>query len=131
MGSVSLASTGFQVLMIGRRRQDISPAQPRAHIENVHIALVKMVSGDACPLQYQHCYVQREANCTSGGSRPVAVLDGTTQANVDYDAVEIRAYRDKAHFESNWVYSAGPEKGKVVRDDAAKLSSPSEPRAPS
>ena len=34
---VSLTNVGFQLLMFGRRRQDLTPAQYRDHYENVHI----------------------------------------------------------------------------------------------
>ncbi|KAK8097854.1 uncharacterized protein PG998_013340 [Apiospora kogelbergensis] len=121
---ISLTHVGYQLLMIGRRRQDLTPAQYRDHYENVHIPLMRNLTGDTFPLSHERHYIRREqGNGTDGAvTFPAAVLPGTSQAAFDYDAVAILTYRDKAHFDANWAFFEDPETSKIIAEDEAKFS---------
>ncbi|KAK8068982.1 hypothetical protein PG994_005598 [Apiospora phragmitis] len=119
----SLTSVGYQLLMIGRRRQDLTPAQFRDHYENVHIPLMRNLTGDTFPLSHERHYIRRDGGDGDGSSTfPAAVLVGTSQTAVDYDAVAILTYRDKAHFDANWAFFEDPETSKIIAADEAKFS---------
>ncbi|KAK7942640.1 EthD domain-containing protein [Apiospora aurea] len=119
---LSLTSVGYQLLMIGRRRQDLTPAQFRDHYENVHIPLMRNLTGDTFPLSHERHYVRRDDGNGTDGTFPAAVLIGTSQAAVDYDAVAILTYRDKAHFDANWAFFEDPETSKIIAADEAEFS---------
>lgn len=127
---ISLASAGVRLLMLGRRRQDLTPAQFRDHYENVHIPLMRNLTGATFPLSHERHYVLRDSrnshnnnnNTDGGGSFPAAVLAGTSPDAIDYDAVAILTYRDKAHFEANWAFFEDPETSRIIAADEAKFS---------
>ncbi|KAL2211741.1 hypothetical protein CC79DRAFT_1317814 [Sarocladium strictum] len=127
--ALPLAQAGFQVLMLGRRRQDLTPAEYRDHYENVHIPLMKNLTGDSFPLSHVRHYVSR----TNDPDAPVDPEDGNLawpadlfmggdQADFDFDAVAVLTWRDKEHFDENWAYFEDPEFGKIIAEDEAKFS---------
>lgn len=121
--ALALTKTGFQLLMIGRRRQDITPEQYRDHYENVHIPLMKNLTGDTFPVSHVRHYVKRteDPNGSADLPFPADVLMGT-QADFEFDAVAILTWRDKAHFDSNWAFFEDEEFGKIISEDEAKFS---------
>ena len=116
---LSLSHAGVQLLMLGRRRQDLTPAQFRDHYENVHIPLMRNLTGDTFPLSHERHYVARARD---GGSFPAAVLPGGDPAAFDYDAVAVLTYRDRAHFDANWAFFEDPETRRIIAEDEAKFS---------
>lgn len=115
--SFALTKVGFQLLMIGCRRQDITPEQYRDHYENVHIPLMMNLTGDTFPLSHERHYVKRGES----PDFPADVLIGN-QTDFDFDAVAILTWRDKAHFDANWAYFEDPEFGQIIAEDEAKFS---------
>jgi hypothetical protein len=102
--SLALTQTGFQLLMIGRRRQDITPEQYRDHYENVHIPLMMNLTGETFPLSHVRHYVKRTADPSSTDVPfPAELLIGE-QSDFDFDAVAILTWRDIAHFDANWAF---------------------------
>ncbi|KAK8044545.1 hypothetical protein PG993_004569 [Apiospora rasikravindrae] len=93
----------------------------RDHYENVHIPLMRNLTGDTFPLSHERHYVRRDGE-GDDGHFPEAVLAGTSQAAVDYDAVAVLTYRDKAHFDTNWAFFEDPETSKIIAADEAKFS---------
>ncbi|KAK7991612.1 hypothetical protein PG996_013374 [Apiospora saccharicola] len=118
---ISLTNVGYQLLMIGRRRQDLTPAQFRDHYENVHIPLMRNLTGDTFPLSHERHYIRRD-DTGNNGTFPAAVLVGTSPGAIDYDAVAVLTYRDKAHFDANWAFFEDPETRKIIAADEAKFS---------
>lgn len=116
---LSLSHAGVQLLMFGRRRQDLTPAQFRDHYENVHIPLMRNLTGDTFPLSHERHYVARAQN---DNSFPALVLPGGDPAAFDYDAVAILTYRDRAHFDANWAFFEDPETRRIIAEDEAKFS---------
>ncbi|KAK5169449.1 uncharacterized protein LTR77_005425 [Saxophila tyrrhenica] len=121
-GALALTRTGFQLLMIGRRRQDLTPAQYRDHYENVHIPLMRNLTGDSFPLSHERHYISRMPG--DHGTFPAdLLLPGiVTQADFDFDAVAVLTYRDRAHFDANWAYFEDEEFREIIAADEAKFS---------
>ncbi|KAK8022954.1 hypothetical protein PG991_006835 [Apiospora marii] len=120
---LSLTGVGYQLLMLGRRRQDLTPAQFRDHYENVHIPLMRNLTGDTFPLSHERHYIMRDDDSNgTDGTFPAAVLVGTSPDAIDYDAVAILTYRDKAHFDANWAFFEDPETSRIIAADEAKFS---------
>lgn len=122
--SLALTKVGFQLLMIGRRRQDLTPEQYRDHYENVHIPLMMNLTGDTFPVTHERHYVKRTKDCGSGDegpSWPAELLMGE-QDDFYFDAVAILTWRDKAHFDANWAFFEDPEFGRIIAEDEAKFS---------
>ncbi|OGM48500.1 hypothetical protein ABOM_002432 [Aspergillus bombycis] len=114
---LTLTTSGFQLLMFGRRKEGLTPDQYRDHYENVHIPLMKNLTGDTFPLTHERHYVKRDGP----PDFPAAVLMGN-QAGFDYDAVAVLTYRDKAHFDANWAFFEDEETSKLIKEDEEKFS---------
>lgn len=112
------AAAGFQLIMFGRRRQDLTPEQYRDHYENVHIPFMKDLTGDTFPLTHVRHYVQRD-----GPPDFLAVLmPGSNQSSFDFDAVAVLTYRDQAHFDANWAFFLNETTQKLIQEDEVKFS---------
>lgn len=116
--SLPHTTTTIQLLMFGARKEGLTPSQYRSHYENVHIPLMRNLTGDTFPLTHVRHYVKR------GGPPdfPAAVLTGSSQADFDYDAVAVLTYRDQAHFDANWAFFEDEETAGVIREDEEKFS---------
>ncbi|KAK0391968.1 hypothetical protein NLU13_1466 [Sarocladium strictum] len=123
-GALPLATTGFQALMLGRRLQTLTPEQYRDHYENVHIPLMKNLTGDAFPLSHVRHYISRseDPNAEDGLTWPANLFMGGDQADFDFDAVAVLTWRDREHFDANLAFFADEETGKIIADDEAKFS---------
>lgn len=114
---LTITTSGFQLMMFGGRKEGLTPEQYRDHYENVHIPLMKNLTGDTFPLKHERHYVKRDGP----PDFPAAVLIGN-QADFNYDAVAILTYRDKAHFDANWAFFEDEETAKLIKEDEAKFS---------
>ncbi|KAH8174506.1 ethD domain-containing protein [Sarocladium implicatum] len=131
--TLPVAQTGFQLLMLSRRRQDLTPAQFKDHYENVHVPLLKNLTGDTFPESFVRHYIKRDhdpdapklPSCEAHGDGnlewPAALLMGE-QSDIVIDAVAVLTYRDKEHFESNWAFFKDEEFVKIITEDEAKFS---------
>ncbi|TPX18276.1 uncharacterized protein E0L32_002785 [Thyridium curvatum] len=117
--AATVTTCGFQLLMFGGRKAGITPEQYRDHYENVHIPLMRNLTGDTFPLTHTRHYVERGAP----PDFPAAVLPGGgDQADFAYDAVAVLTYRDRAHFDANWAFFEDPETARIIREDEAEFS---------
>ena len=114
---LTLVNAGFQLLMFGRRKQDLSPQQYRDHYENVHIPFMKNLTGDTFPLTHVRHYVKRD-----GPPDYLAALMAGNQSDFEFDAVAVLTYRDKAHFDANWAFFENEGTRKLIQADEAKFS---------
>ena len=119
LGGLGLTFTaqGFQLLMFGARKEGLTPEQYRDHYENVHIPLMKNLTGDTFPLRHERHYVKRG----EAPDFPAAVLMGD-QTSFDYDAVAVLTYRDKEHFDANWAFFEDEETARLIKEDEEKFS---------
>jgi hypothetical protein len=119
LSGITLTTTGFQLLMFGRRRQDLTPEQYRDHYENIHIPLMRNLTGETFPLTHTRHYIKRDG---PPDFLAALMVPGGNQSDFDFDAVAILTYADKAHFDANWAFFEDEESRKVIAEDEAKFS---------
>lgn len=118
VSGLTFTTGGFQLLMFGRRKEGLTPDQYRDHYENVHIPLMRNLTGDTFPLTHERHYVKRDGP----PDFPAAILTGE-QADFDFDAVAVLTYRDEAHFDANWAFFEDEDFSKIIKEDEEKFSS--------
>lgn len=103
--------------MLGQRKAGTTPKQFRDHYENVHMPMMRKLSGDQFPEMHTRYYLQRE------GSEPfpAAVMMGD-QKDFEYDNITIFTYRDKKHFEDNYALFGDEETRKMIAEDEKKFA---------
>lgn len=109
----------LQLLMFGRRKQDLTPEQYRDHYENIHIPFMRNLTGETFPLTHTRHYIQRD-----GAPDFLAALmgPGGNQSDFDFDAVAVLTYRDRAHFEANWAFFEDEETRRLIAADEVLFS---------
>ncbi|KAI1277405.1 EthD domain-containing protein [Xylaria sp. FL0933] len=94
----------YSVLIFAYRKPGTTPAQFKAHYEEIHIPLIRKLTGASFPLSHTRHYLRRNAqqqkadgNTARNPTTPAAVLMGT-QAEFDYDAFAELTFEDEAAF---------------------------------
>lgn len=109
--ATAVAHAGIKLLMFGRRRQDLSPAQYHDYYENIHMPLLRNLTGSAFPLSHERTYVLRDAPDYSA-----EVVLGE-QDDFLYDSVATLTWRDQDHFNALFALYGDDVVGKKISED--------------
>ncbi|KAF5671220.1 ethD domain-containing protein [Fusarium heterosporum] len=112
----SVAHAGVKMLLFARRRQDLTPAEFRDYYENVHMPLLKNLSGKVFPKSHDRSYVVRD-----GPDFLAKVVIGD-QDDFEYDSMAILTWKDQKHFEATFALYGNDEIGKQISEDEAKFT---------
>ncbi|ROT36435.1 hype protein [Sodiomyces alkalinus F11] len=112
----AVAEAGVKMLLFGRRRQDLTPAEFRDYYENQHMPLLRNLSGDVFPLSHERSYVQR-----LGPDFAASVVLGE-QDDFLYDSMAILTWRDMAHFQATFTLYGDDNVGKAIEEDEAMFT---------
>ena len=113
----------YIVLGILYRKPHLSPAEFKAHYENIHLPLLKTLLGDAFPTSHSRRYIQRASEPqdtpipgTQGERYPATVLQGE-QADVEYDALMELRFESEEHLGRFIARSSEEKIGKELLED--------------
>jgi len=120
------------------RRPDLSPTEFKAHMESVHVPLIKKLMGAHYPTTYLRHYVQRvesgagdrlgasSASRKNAESAAPVVLVGTP-GDLDWDMMGELIFRDELHLQQGFALlnSSG---GQEMRDDEENFTVPTQLR---
>lgn len=96
----------------------MTPEEFKDHYDNVHVPLVRELSGPHFPLHHRRQYIKRLQR--EDGTYPAAVISGG-QEDFGFDCVAELVYEDEAHFQASGAALSAQETGKQIYEDCAKF----------
>ncbi|TVY85533.1 hypothetical protein LSUE1_G000372 [Lachnellula suecica] len=107
----------YSILIIAHRKPGTSPAEFKQHYENVHIPLLKELSGSLFPITHERRYLQRtEGASHDAASNPATVLVGT-QGQFEYDSYAQLTWEDAEAFQKFFAVISQPEAAARITAD--------------
>lgn len=110
----------YHLLMLGYRKPTLCPEEFRSHYENIHIPLVKSLTGASFPLSHTRRYIQRAEAKEQTGDFPALLLSGSQQ-DFDYDVIIELSFENEAAFYKFGQILAEPNVKAVVGADCDKF----------
>ncbi|KAE8387386.1 EthD domain-containing protein [Aspergillus alliaceus] len=117
----------FKVLLYATRKSGMTPAEFKAHYENVHMPLVKEAGGADFPLSHRRLYLSRPTPGEDNGFPP-AVLIGSPD-DFSFDAISELTFPDEAAFKVFFTRRHEPGTKELLDADEEKFLDRSKLRA--
>ncbi|KPI43011.1 uncharacterized protein AB675_1786 [Cyphellophora attinorum] len=108
----------FRILILAWRKHGMAPEEFKNHYDNVHVPLVRELTGPLFPLSHRRSYIKRSQH--QNGTYPAAVIQGN-QEDFGFDCVAELAYEDEAHFQASGAALSTPEAGKRIYEDCVQF----------
>lgn len=122
----------FTVMVVARRASWLTPAQFREHMEEVHLPLVRSLTGPHFPASYTRRYIQRRrsgssSRDTSNFSFPANVLIGSSDEFASDMYAELE-FPDEAAFYRYYTAMSQPEAARILGEDQREFMEVEETR---
>lgn len=108
----------YRILILAWRKSGMAPEEFKYHYDNVHVPLVRELSGPHFPLFHRRHYIQRSKQ--QDGTYHATVISGD-QEDFGFDCVAELEYEDEAHFQASGAALGSPEAGKRIYEDCIKF----------
>ncbi|PSN71308.1 hypothetical protein BS50DRAFT_280020 [Corynespora cassiicola Philippines] len=125
----------YSIVLFVSRKPGLSIAQFRHHWEEIHVPLLKSLTGNSFPLSHARNYVARvedgageragvrTASSKKADSTAPVVLVGNKE-DVDWDGFATLTFRDELHFQQFFALVNQPEAADKIQEDEEAFSDP-------
>ncbi|KAI1128319.1 EthD domain-containing protein [Nemania abortiva] len=115
----------YSVLIFSYRKPGTTPEQFKAHYDDVHVHLIRELTGAFFPLSHTRRYLHRSEKETDSNTwrnpiSPATVVIGT-QEDFDYDAISELTFEDEPAFQKFFELMKQPENQARIAADEEKF----------
>lgn len=103
------------------RKSGITSREFRDHYENVHLPLMRKISGELFPESHTRRYISFDAGQDTSECRAPAQILAGSPSHFDFAAISEIIYRDMDHFEAHSALLQSKEHKTTVSEDCEKF----------